>query len=173
MFDPQTQRERTSIKQLSAVSQARQIRLQTERQALAQRERALEQAWANQHVDEELLEQQRVLWAGCWQAWAQVGGALRRSVSLRQDKELLTEMAVLMAQARAKLQAQTDALKADLSAWAQRWHGAQAFEESLLARGRVLRVSLERASERQRDEESLMTLVAPQTGAVMFAAQAG
>jgi hypothetical protein len=39
MTDPQTQREQTSLKQLSAVAQARQIRLQAERQGLAQRER--------------------------------------------------------------------------------------------------------------------------------------
>jgi ATP synthase in type III secretion protein N len=61
MTVPQTQRERTSLKQLSAVAQARQIRLQTERQALAQRERALEQAWANQRVDEGLLERSIVV----------------------------------------------------------------------------------------------------------------
>jgi hypothetical protein len=39
MSDPQTQREQTSLKQLGAVAQARQIRLQAERQVLAQRER--------------------------------------------------------------------------------------------------------------------------------------
>jgi hypothetical protein len=54
MSDPQTQREQTSLKQLSAVAQARQIRLQAERRALAQ----------------------RVQWAVRWQDWPKVGGAL-------------------------------------------------------------------------------------------------
>jgi hypothetical protein len=40
MPDPKTQREQTSIKQLTSVSKARQIRLQTERETLAEREQA-------------------------------------------------------------------------------------------------------------------------------------
>lgn len=158
MTDPQTQREHTSIRQLTSVSKARQTRLKTERDALTERERAMAQAWESQHLDEDLLAQQRAQWAGAWQAWAQSGGALRHAVALRRDKELLVDMAALVARRRAELQAKADRLAADISAWAGRWHAAQAFEESLVERGRVLRTSLERATERQRDEETLMTL---------------
>jgi hypothetical protein len=158
MTDPQTQREQTSIKQLTSVSKARQIRLQTEREALAERERAMEQAWEAQRLDEDLLAQQRAQWVTAWQAWAQTGGALRHAVALRRDKELLVDMAALVARKRAELQAKADRLAEDISAWAKRWHAAQEFEDSLDERARVLRTSLERASERQRDEESLMVL---------------
>lgn len=157
MTDPQTQREHTSIKQLMSVSNARQIRLKTERDALTERERAMAQAWESQRQDEDLLAQQRVQWAGAWQAWAQTGGALCHAVALRRDKELLVDMAALVARRRAELQVKADRLAVDISAWAGRWHAAQAFEESLVERGRVLRTSLERATERQRDEETLMT----------------
>jgi hypothetical protein len=158
MTDPQTQREQTSVKQLKSVSQARQIRLQTERVALTERERALEQAWEAQRLDEDLLAQQRAQWVTAWQAWAQTGGALRHAVALRRDKELLVDMATLVARKRAELQVKADRLAEDISAWAKRWHAAQEFEESLEERARVLRTSLNRASERQRDEESLMVL---------------
>jgi hypothetical protein len=158
MLDPQTQREQTSIKQLTSVSKARQIRLKTEREALSERERVLEQAWQGQYLDEDLLAQQRVQWGAAWQAWAQTGGALRHAVALRRDKELLVDMAALVARRRAELQVKADCLAADVSAWGQRWHAAQEFEESLAERGRVLRTSLERASERLRDEESLMVI---------------
>ncbi|XVJ69176.1 MAG: hypothetical protein HEQ39_05625 [Rhizobacter sp.] len=158
MTDPQTQREQTSIKQLTSVSQARQIRLQTEREALAERERVMEQAWENQRLDEDLLAQQRAQWVNARQAWAQNGGAVRHAIALRRDKELLVDMAALVARRRAGLQVKADRLNEDISAWAKRWHSAQEFEESLEERARVLRTSLERASERQRDEESLMAL---------------
>lgn len=158
MTDPQTQREQTSLKQLSAVSLARQIRLQTERQLLAERERDLAQAMQAQCADEALLAQHRLLWSDAWQAWARTGGELRCAVSLRRDKDLLTEMAALVAGHRAELQLQADRLNQDLGDWAQRWRAAEAFEESLVARGRALRISQERASERQADEESLMAL---------------
>jgi hypothetical protein len=171
MTDPQTQREQTSLKQLGAVAQARQIRLQAERQVLAQRERDLALALESQSLDESLLEQQRVQWAGRWQDWVKVGGALRYSKSLRQDKDLLMEMAVLLAGRRAQLQTQVDALNIDLSNWNQKWLGAQAFEESLVVRGRALRVALERAAERQRDEESLMALAVPSGGSAVLALQ--
>ena len=158
MTDPQTQREQTSIKQLTSVSQARQIRLQTEREALAERERAMEQAWQTQRLDEDLLAQQRAQWVTARQAWAHSGGAVRHAIALRRDKELLTDMAALVARRRAELQVKADRLAEDISAWAKRWHSAQEFEESLEERARVLRTSLDRASERQRDEESLMVL---------------
>ena len=158
MSDPQTQREQTSIKQLKWVSRARQIRLQTERNALAERERDMVQAWESQRLDEDLLAQQRAQWTNAWQAWAQTGGALRHAVALRRDKELLEDMAAMVARRRTELQVKADRLTADISAWAGRWHAAQEFEESLVERGRVLLTSLERATERQRDEETLMTL---------------
>lgn len=156
MTDPHTQREVTSIQQLTLVSRARQLRLQTERAALAERERAMQQAWEAQRLDEDLLALQQAQWVGAWQAWAHSGGALRHAVALRRDKELLVDMAAMVARKRAELQDKSDRLAADISAWAGRWHAAQAFEESLVERGRVLRTSLERATERQRDEETLM-----------------
>ncbi len=158
MTDPQTQREHTSIKQLTSVSKARQIRLKTERDALIERERAMAKAWESQRLDEDLLAQQRAQWAGAWQAWAQAGGALRDAVALRRDKELIADMNALVTRRRAELQVEEDCLAADISAWAGRWYAAQAIDESLVERGRVLRTSLERATERQRDEETLMTL---------------
>jgi hypothetical protein len=158
MTDPQTQREQTSIKQLTSVSQARQIRLQTEREALAERERAMEQAWESQRLDEDLLAQQRAQWVAARHAWAQNGGAVRHAIALRRDKELLVDMAALVARKRAELQVKADRLSEDISAWAKRWHSAQEFEVSLEERARVLRTSLERATERLRDEESLMVL---------------
>jgi hypothetical protein len=158
MTDPQTQREQTSIHQLTSVSQARQVRLQTEREALAERERAMQEAWDSQRLDEDLLAQQRAQWVNARQAWAQKGGAVRDAIALRRDKELLVDMTALVARRRAELQVKSDRLADDIKAWAKRWHAAQEFEESLEERARALRTSLERASERQRDEESLMVL---------------
>jgi hypothetical protein len=171
MTDPQTQREQTSMKQLAAVSQARRIRLQSERQLLAERERSLAQAMESQRLDEALLDQQRVLWSGRWQDWAQTGGELRHAVLLREDKDLLMDMASLFVRRRAELQRQADRLNQDLGDWAQRWRGAEAFEQSLAARRRALSISLERASERQRDEESLMTLAPRAVVGASFAAR--
>lgn len=170
MTDPQTQREKTSLHQLTSVSQARQIRLQTQRQALAERERLMAQAWESQHLDESLLGQQRAAWASRRQAWAQEGGAMRLAVSSRQDRELLTDMAALLARKRAAVQSDADQLAQDISAWALRWRGAQAFEESLTTREKALRVSVERATERQRDEDTLTIFTAPQAAAACVAA---
>ncbi len=156
MTDSQTQREQKSIQQLTLVSRARQLRLQTERAALAERERAMQQAWDAQRLDEDLLAQQQAQWGGAWQAWAQSGGALCHAVALRRDKELLVDMAALVARKRAELQVNADCLAQHIRGWAGRWLAAQAFEESLVERRRVLRTSLERATERQRDEETLM-----------------
>jgi hypothetical protein len=156
--DPQTQREQTSIQQLTSVSHARQIRLKTEREALADQESVMTQAWEVQRLDEDLLAQQRAQWVSAWQAWAQTGGALRHAVALRRDKELLVDMTAMVARRRAELQVKADRWADDISAGAKRWHSAQEFEESLEERSRVLRTSLECASERTRDEESLMVL---------------
>ena len=162
MTQTSPQREKLSLQQLTAVSESRQTRLKTERQVLTERERSLEQAMQAQRLDEELLAQQRAQWAGAWNAWARSGGAMRHAVALRRDKELLVDMAALLARRRAELQLKLDRLAADISAWAKRWHAAREFEESLAERARVLRVSLERASERQRDEESLLVLTCAQ-----------
>jgi hypothetical protein len=164
MTDPHTQREQMSLKQLDAVSQARQATLQNERLALAQRERALAHATAVQDLDEALLAQQRAVWTGRWREWAALGGALRVATSLRADKALLASMADLLAQRRAALRRQQAQLNEELRAWAQRWRGAQALAQSLLARKRALHVAVDRASERQRDEESLMNFAAPAAG---------
>jgi hypothetical protein len=151
-------REKLSLQQLAAISQSRQIRLKAERQLLGERERELEQAAQAHRMDEELLAQQRAQWTLEWQAWAEAGGALSDALALGRDKVLLVEMAALLDHRRAELQVRADRLTADIRAWSQRWHAAKEFEETLAERGRVLRMSLERASERQRDEESLMAL---------------
>jgi hypothetical protein len=158
MTSHQTHREHTSIKQLTSVSKARQTRLQAEREALAEREQAMEQAWHGQRLDEELLTQQQTQWGGAWQAWAQTGGSLRQVVALRRDKELLMDMAALVARRRAELQVKADLLASDCSHWARRWQTAQEFEKSLEERRVALRTEVNRESERQVDEETLMVL---------------
>jgi hypothetical protein len=157
MTDPIQQREAVSLQQLAAVAQARHIRLRSERAVLSERERALAQALANQETDEAVLAEQRSRWSGRWQAWIHAGGELREGTSLRNDRDLLRDMAALVQSRREALQAQCDRLVRDLAAWTQRWCGAEALDDSLAARGQVLRVSLERATERQRDEDALMS----------------
>ena len=152
------QREKLSLQQLNAVSQSRQTRLKTERQVLSEREHLLEQAMYAQRLDEALLAQQRAQWTDAWNSWARGGGAMRHAVALRRDKELLVDMAALLERRRGELQLKLERLANDIMAWAKRWHAAQEFEGSLTERARLLRLSLERASERQRDEESLMVL---------------
>ena len=172
MSNHQTHREQTSIKQLTSVSKARQTRLQAEREVLAEREQAMVQAWRSQQLDEELLAQQQTQWVGSWQAWAQAGGSLRQVVALRRDKELLMDMAALVARRRAELQVKADLLASDSSNWARRWQTAQDFEKSLEDRRGVLRTKLNRESERQVDEESLMVLPnSRRAGESMFLAQ--
>jgi hypothetical protein len=169
MPDASTQREQVSLQQLGAVSQARQIRLGTERRALAERERLLAQAMASQNLDESLLAEQRALCANRWQVWARSGGALREAVSLRDDQALLKDMAALLARRRAVLDAQSEHLAEDLRAWVRRWQAVQALEESTADRGRALQVSLERAVERQRDEDAVMSHARPVRAAGMAA----
>ena len=172
MSNHQTHREQTSIKQLTSVSKARQTRLQAEREVLAEREQAMVQAWRSQQLDEELLTQQQTQWVGAWQAWAQTGGSLRQVVALRRDKELLMDMAALVARRRAEIQVKADLLASDCSNWARRWQTAQDFEKSLEDRRGVLRTKLNRESERQVDEESLMVLPnSHRSGESMFLAQ--
>ena len=172
MSNHQTHREQTSIKQLTSVSKARQTRLQAEREVLAEREQAMVQAWRSQQLDEELLTQQQTQWVRAWQAWAQTGGSLRQVVALRRDKELLMDMAALVARRRAEIQVKADLLASDCSNWARRWQTAQDFEKSLEDRRGVLRTKLNRESERQVDEESLMVLPnSRRAGESMFLAQ--
>ena len=153
-------RERVALDQLAAVGQARGHRLQNERQVLAERERQLAQALQSQALDEALLAQQRAQWSVTWQSHVQQCGTVRAALALGRDRELLKEMAELLASRRAELQRQADALRADLSAWAMRWRAAQAFDESLQDRAKALNRSQERATERLRDEEALMSHVA-------------
>jgi len=153
-------RERVALNQLAAVGQTRFHRLENERQALAERERLLSQALESQALDEALLAQQRALWSAAWQSQVVAGGAVRDALALRRDRELLNEMATLLASRRSQLQRQADALRADQSAWAMRWRAAQALDDSLQDRAKALDRSLERAAERTRDEEALMAHVA-------------
>jgi hypothetical protein len=153
-------RERVALNQLAAVGQARCHRLETERQALAEREKLLARALEGHALDESLLAQQRVSWSAAWQRQVVEGGAVRDALALGRDRELLKEMAALLASRRSELQRQGDALRAAMSAWAMRWRAAQALDELLRERGKALNRSLERAAERARDEEALLAHVA-------------
>jgi hypothetical protein len=151
-------RERSSLQQLQAVAKARQLRLETERQELAQRERQLAAAEAAQANDEALVGQQRAAWTDVRRAWASRGGALGEALAMRQDKEVLLEMEAMVARQREALRQQADHLQRELRAWTSRYQAARAFRDALAARKSKLLVNLERASERQRDEEALMVL---------------
>jgi hypothetical protein len=150
-------REQLALGQLSAVGEARGHRLQNERRVLAERERQLSQTLERQALDEALLAQQRAQWSATWHGHVERGGTVRDALALGRDRELLKEMAALLASRRAELQRQVEALRADVSAWAMRWRAAQAFDESLQDRAKALNRSQERAAERARDEEALMS----------------
>lgn len=165
MTSPDPDREATSLAQLASVSHARQVRLQTERQALAERERVMAQQWAAQASDEALLAEQKLSWSAAWKQWSAEGGALRDAMSLRRDKELLADMASLLLGRRKQLQEVADKLAQDLRDWVRRQRSADALAESLDGRKRALNVSLDRAAERQRDEETLMTRAAVRVAA--------
>lgn len=149
-------RERDALQRLGEVSRVRHLRLMRLRAALAEREREWAAAMARQQQDQDLLNAQRADAALRWKAWRDGGGTLAEAARLRDDRELLNEVAALLAQRRQALTQRRQMLDDDLAAWARRWQAARVFDDTLDGRRAGLQALGEVAAERRRDEEALL-----------------
>lgn len=149
-------RERDALRRLGEVSRVRHLRLMRLRAALAGREREWDAAMLRQQQDRTLLDEQRAAASLRWKSWRDGGGTLAEAARLRDDRELLNEVAGLLAQRHGALMRSRQALDDDLAAWTCRWQAAQVFDGTLAGRRAGLRALGEVAAERQRDEEALL-----------------